>query len=253
MVDAVAIAEIHRHVEQVVDIALVAEAVLEDEIEHAGAIGIGIGPDVRAVAQVAVRLAVGERRIGEQRGGDRLQRERGAELAHHVRLVGEIEIDLHGAGARHHVEAEVADGRHVAAHDRVAALRHPRHVLASPFRLEAHAEEADAEFVGDGLHFLQVGMHLGSRSGGCFPAARPRVRAGRPAPGSPKRPRAAGRSACPSRSRAASRSGSGLRAGRRCPASLPRSAGAGRRDGNRTSRARCRCASRSRACRPAAM
>jgi hypothetical protein len=38
----------------------------------------------RAERQEAVGLALGERRIGEQRGGDRLQRQRHAELLHHV-------------------------------------------------------------------------------------------------------------------------------------------------------------------------
>jgi hypothetical protein len=45
-VAAVAVDEVHRHVEHVVDIALEAEAVLEHEVEHAGAVGIGVGPDM---------------------------------------------------------------------------------------------------------------------------------------------------------------------------------------------------------------
>ncbi len=60
-VAAVAVDEVHRHIEDVLDIALEAEPILEYEIEHAGAIRIGIGPDVRAVAQEAVRPALGER------------------------------------------------------------------------------------------------------------------------------------------------------------------------------------------------
>ncbi len=67
----------------------------------------------RAHGQEAVRLALGERRIGEQRSGDGLQRERHAQLAHHVGLGGEIEVHLHGTGAEHHVEAARADLRHV--------------------------------------------------------------------------------------------------------------------------------------------
>jgi hypothetical protein len=96
---AVAIDEVHRHVEHVVDVALEAEAVLEHEGQHAGAVRVGVGPDVRAVALEAVGLAFGERRVGEQRGGDRLQRQRHAELLHHVGFGGEVEIHLHGAGA----------------------------------------------------------------------------------------------------------------------------------------------------------
>jgi hypothetical protein len=44
---------------------------------------------------------------------DRLQRQRHAQLLHHVGFGGEVEIRLHGAGAVHHVEAERADLRHV--------------------------------------------------------------------------------------------------------------------------------------------
>ena len=71
------------------------------------AVGIGVGPDLAAVAEEAVGLAFAERRIGEQRGGERLQRQADAEFLHHVGFGREIEIDLHGAGAEHHVEAEL--------------------------------------------------------------------------------------------------------------------------------------------------
>ena len=95
---------------------------------------VGVAPDFGAERQEAVRLAFGERRVGEQRGGDRLQRERDAQLLHHVGFGGEVEIGLHGAGAVHHVEAERADLRHVGGHDAVAALRHHRHLGARPDR-----------------------------------------------------------------------------------------------------------------------
>ena len=161
-VGAIAITEIHRNVEQVIDIALVPETVLEHEIEHAGAIGVGIGPDLRAVALVTVRLTLGERRVGKQRGRDRLQGKADAKFLDHVRFAGEVEIDLHGACARHHVEPERADFRHVVAHDLVAAFRHPRHVRAAPLRLETHTEEAETDFVGDGLDFLEVRADFGA-------------------------------------------------------------------------------------------
>ena len=74
---------------------------------------VGVFPDVAAEALEAVGLALGERRIGEQRGRDRLQREADAELLHHVGFGRIVEIDLDGAGAQHHVEAELADPRHV--------------------------------------------------------------------------------------------------------------------------------------------
>ena len=159
-VAAVLEAEVHRHVEDVVDVALVAEAVLEHEVEHAGALSVGIGPDVRAVRQIAVWTSFGKRRIGEQRGGDRLQRQAHAKLPDHVRLAGEIQVHLHGAGARHHVQPERTDLGHVLAHDLVAALGHPRHLVAAPLRLEAHAEEAQPHAVGDRAHFFQMRVHL---------------------------------------------------------------------------------------------
>ena len=131
--------EIHRHIQQVIHVALVAETVFEHEIQHAGAVGVGVGPDVRTVAQVAIRLAFGEWRIGKQRSGNRLQRQRDAELFHHVGFGGVIQIHLHGAGAGHHVQPQIADLGHVVAHDPIATLGHPRHVYARPFGLKAHA------------------------------------------------------------------------------------------------------------------
>ena len=53
-----------------------------------------------------------------------------------------------------------APGRHVAAHDPVAALGHPGNVLAAPLGLEAQAEHADAERGGDRAHLIEVLVHL---------------------------------------------------------------------------------------------
>ena len=125
-----ALDEIHRHVERVVDPALEAHARLERPRQHAGAIIVGVAPDFRAERQKAVGLAVGERRVGEQRRRNRLQRQRHAQLLDHVGFRGEVEIGLHRAGAIHHVEAERADLRHIGGHDLVAALGHFRHVGA---------------------------------------------------------------------------------------------------------------------------
>ena len=110
-------------------------------------------PDLRAEREEAVRLAFGERRIGEQRGRHRLQRQRHAQLLDHVGFGGKVEVRLHRAGAVHHVEAERADLRHVIGHDLVAALRHHRHVRAAPIGRHAQAEEADAERA---RHFAQL-------------------------------------------------------------------------------------------------
>ena len=153
---AVAIDEVHRHIEHVVGVALEAEAVLEDEGQHAATVGIGVGPDVAAVALVAHRLAFLERRVGEQRGGQRLQRQRDTEFLDHVGFGFEVEVGLHGTGAQHHVEAELALLGHVVAHDLVAPLGHPVHVLARPFRREAQADEARADLARDLLHFVEM-------------------------------------------------------------------------------------------------
>ena len=73
-VAAIAVDEIHRHVvDQPFDIALEAEAGLEHDRGNAGPVVVGVGPDMRAVGQEAVRPALGEGRVGEQRGGQRLQ------------------------------------------------------------------------------------------------------------------------------------------------------------------------------------
>ena len=95
-----------------------------------GAVGVGVLPDMAAEALVAVGLALGERRVGEQRGRDRLERQADTELLHHVGFGRIIEIHLDGTGAQHHVEAEAADLRHVIEHDRVAALGHDRQLGA---------------------------------------------------------------------------------------------------------------------------
>ena len=67
--------EIHRHVEHVIGITLVSEAVLEHEREHAGAVRIGIGPDMASVAQKAVGFTLQKRRIRKQCRRQRLQRQ----------------------------------------------------------------------------------------------------------------------------------------------------------------------------------
>jgi hypothetical protein len=113
-------------------------------------------PDFGPRRQKAVQFAVGERRIGEQRGDHRLQRQTDAQLGDHVGLVGKIEVDLHGRGAKHHVEPARPHFRHVARHDAIAALRHGRGLGERPFRADAESEEADPERIGDAVGAPQI-------------------------------------------------------------------------------------------------
>ncbi len=143
-----------------VDVAFETHAVREHVRRQPTTVRVGIGPDVGAMAEIAARLAIDERRIRKQRGRDGLQGQRHAQLAHHVRFRGEIEADLYAAGARHHVQAEGADLWHVPPHDAVALLRHPRHFRACGGRVEADPEQADPDLFGHFTHFGEVGVDL---------------------------------------------------------------------------------------------
>ncbi len=113
---------------------------------------------MRAVRQKAVGLTFGKRRIGKQGRGDRLQGQADAEFLHHVGFTGKVEIDLDRAGARHHVQAQIPALGHVIAHDPVATLGHPGHILAPPLGLETDTKKAQAQRFGHGLDFLQVDL-----------------------------------------------------------------------------------------------
>ena len=110
---AVALGEIHRRVQGVVGIAFEAETVLVHEAQHAGAVGVGVGPDVGAGRQEAVGPSLGEGRTGEQGRGDGLQRQGGAELHHHVGFGIEVQVRLDGASAQHHVQTQGPDLGHI--------------------------------------------------------------------------------------------------------------------------------------------
>ena len=152
----VAVDEVHGHVERVVHVTLKAHAVLEGERQHAGAVGIGVAPNFRAIGLKPIGLAFGEGRVGEERGGHRLEREPDAELLHHVRLAAEIHVHLNRRGAEHHVEAVAPAGRHVPHHDAVALLGHERQLLKRPFRAEAEPEKADAKRARDAAHLGEM-------------------------------------------------------------------------------------------------
>ena len=148
--------KIHRYIESVLCVALITETVLENEAQHARAVGVSIGPHIGASRQKAVGLSLGERRIGEERGGDGLEGEAYPEFGDHVRLAGEIEVRLDRAGAEHHVEALASHLGHIGAHDVVTAFGHGRHLVPSPDRAEAQPKETKPQGAGDCLHLLKM-------------------------------------------------------------------------------------------------
>ncbi|MCR6646024.1 MAG: hypothetical protein NVV62_16680 [Terricaulis sp.] len=78
----------------VVGILLGAKAFVEGEGQHAGAGIVGVEPDMAAEAEIAGVAAIGEGRIGKERGGDGLQRARLTRQLDHVGFIGEVEIGL---------------------------------------------------------------------------------------------------------------------------------------------------------------
>ena len=63
----------------------------------------------------------------------------------HVGFIDEVDVDLHGRGAKHHVKPVRADFRHIGLHDRVALLGHRRRFRTRPFRACAQIEETNPE------------------------------------------------------------------------------------------------------------
>src|SRR3546814_16910476 len=60
---ALAIDEVHRHIEHIVGVAFIAEALFEKERQHPRARRIGVRPAMAAVREIAVGLLLGEGRI----------------------------------------------------------------------------------------------------------------------------------------------------------------------------------------------
>ena len=160
LVGAAALDEVHRHVQQPLDVALEAEPLLEHQRRHPGPGVVHVRPHPGAAGQQAARLALDERRVGEQRRRHRLQRQRHAQLAGHVGLAGVVQVHLHGAGPQHHVQAVLPDQGHVAAHDGIAALGHPRHLVPPQGGMEAQRREADAQRLRHGADGGEVGVEL---------------------------------------------------------------------------------------------
>ncbi len=113
-----------------------------------------------AIRKEAIGLPFGKRRIGEQRGGERLEGKRSAELLHHVRLTRIVEIGLDGAGAQHHVQSKGSDARHMPHHDGVAAFRHYGQFVTALVWPHPKPKESDTQLGADFLHLLQVPTSL---------------------------------------------------------------------------------------------
>ena len=154
--------EIHRHVERIFAVALIAEPVVEHERQHPRARGVGVFPDMAAEAAETVGLALGEGRIGEQGGGDRLERQADAEFLYHIGFGRVIQVNLDGAGAKHHVEPERTHARHMLSHDLVAPLGHHRQFGAGLVGPHPEAEEAEPKSVADRFDLLQMAAAFGA-------------------------------------------------------------------------------------------
>src|SRR5215469_7007111 len=152
--------KIHWNIEHIVDVTLEAEARLKDKGQRAAAVWVGISPDMAAIAEKPARSPLDKGRVGEERHRHRLQRQADPEFLHHVSLGLVVEVGLHGTGAQHHVEAEATLLWHVIAHDPVTLFRHPRHIFAAPFRVEAEPEHSEPELVADFAHLAEVLVHL---------------------------------------------------------------------------------------------
>ena len=129
---------------------------------------------------------------------DRLQREADAHLGDHVRFAREIEIGLHGRGAKHHVEAARSDLRHIARHDRVAALRHRRRLRQASISGSCRASESRCRAARRRRGKRRDADRALRRSRARRRAARRRVRTVRPARAKSRRRRSGhrGRSDC---------------------------------------------------------
>ena len=215
---------------------------------------VGVGPDMRPVRHKPVRLALGERRVGEQRRRQWLQQQRHAQLSPHISLGREIQVDLHGTGAGHHIEPHGADQRHIPLHDGVAPFRHPRHRRPRRDRMKPQWREPHFQPVARQPNLLEMGLDLLPASRATSPPDRPTAPVAPPVPARPTPPLASDRSRSPRRGSVRRRTGRDQPADRECcPAARPPAdmvAASGRRVGNRTSHAPCRCGTGRGACSP---
>ena len=159
-VRAVSVHKVHRYVHDVVAVLFKPEIVVENPRERARAIVVRVPPHVGAHGLIPGVRAVHERGVGEHRRRERLQREGRPELAHHVSLALEIQVDLNRARAKHHVVSASALLRHVRAHNLIPPFRHHRHLGHRPLRVKPDSQESVPLFPRQRVHGLDVPSHL---------------------------------------------------------------------------------------------
>jgi hypothetical protein len=142
VIEVAASGEEHRDVERVGDERLRREVVRERGRREARAVGVGVEPRGHAGRLVAGRPAFGEGRVGEHRRDDGREAVADREFFSEVFPAIVVEVDLHGAGARHHVPRARAAACEVRAHHLVTPLREPLLLGERAEGIEAAREEA---------------------------------------------------------------------------------------------------------------
>ena len=56
-VGAIPVDKIHRYIQRIIDIAFKAHIIVKNPVEHAGTIGVGVGPNMATIAFKAVGFA----------------------------------------------------------------------------------------------------------------------------------------------------------------------------------------------------
>ena len=156
----IAVDEIHRHIERVIDPLLKPKALFEHKRQHARAGFIQPVPDPAAPRLLPIGFAFKKRRVAKERVGHRLQRKGHAQLLHHIRLGREIEIHLDRASSPHHDFARRADSVHIGIHQLVTALWHHRHLVMRPMWRGPKPDEANTNFVGNLFDVGEMLVHF---------------------------------------------------------------------------------------------
>ena len=135
---------------------------LEHERQQTAAVLVHVQPDRGPVALVSVGPSFADGRGGVERGHDRAEARGRPDLVGSVLLAGKIEVHLHRGGAFHHLVAEPAMAGQVLAHDVVAPLGQPGHVVQAAERPKATRDEVDPQRSGHRADLADVAAHEGA-------------------------------------------------------------------------------------------